>query len=167
LKKLFVFTGPESSGKTTLAERLSADLNLPLVPEFARQYLENKGGKYTLKEIDYIAQKQRELESEATGNRVICDTDLLTIYIWKKEVFHVDDSSLLSFLNSPMRHYLLCEPNIPWVPDPLRENQWDRERLFNLHLTILRQFEAEYSILDAESIEDRYIQANSILQSIL
>lgn len=167
MKKLFVFTGPESSGKTTLAERLSADLNLPLVPEFARQYLENKGGKYTLEEIDYIAQKQRELESEATGNRVICDTDLLTIYIWKKEVFHVDDPSLLSFLNSPKRHYLLCEPNIPWVPDPLRENQWDRERLFNLHLTILRQFEAEYSILDAESIEDRYIQANSILQSIL
>ncbi|MBK7011006.1 MAG: ATP-binding protein [Saprospiraceae bacterium] len=65
MKKWFVFTGPESSGKTTLAERLSADLNLPLVPEFARQYLENKGGKYTLEEIDYIAQKQRELESEA------------------------------------------------------------------------------------------------------
>jgi len=167
LKKLFIFTGPESSGKTTLAERLSADLNLPLVPEFARQYLENKGGKYTLEEIDYIAQKQRELESEATGNRVICDTDLLTIYIWKKEVFHVDDPSLLSFLNSPIRHYLLCEPNIPWVPDPLRENQWDRERLFNLHLTILRQFDAKYSILNAESFDDRYLQANSLLQSIL
>lgn len=167
MKEFFVFTGPESSGKTTLAERLSADLNLPIVPEFARQYLENKGGKYALEEVDYMAQKQKELEADALGNRVICDTDLLTFYIWKKEVFHTEDDSLLSFLQGTPRYYFLCTPNIPWVPDPLRENPLDRDRLFDIHLTILNQLNAKYSILDAESLEDRYLQATYYLNSIL
>jgi nicotinamide riboside kinase len=167
LKNFFVFTGPESSGKTTLAERLSTDLNLALVPEFARIFLENKVGEYTIEEVDFIGQQQLQLESEALENQILCDTDLLTIYIWKKEVFEVNDDSLLQELKKTPRHYLLCKPNIPWIPDPLRENPLDRDRLFDLHLKILNEINARYSILDAESLEDRYLQATFYLNSIL
>ena len=36
------FVGPESSGKTTLAETLSKKLNCTLVSEYARKYLKDK-----------------------------------------------------------------------------------------------------------------------------
>lgn len=167
MKKIFVFTGPESSGKTTLAERLSADLNLPIVPEFARQYLENKGGKYALEEVDYMAQIQKELEADAPGNRVICDTDLLTFYIWKKEVFVVDDVSLLQELKKTPRHYLLCKPNIPWIQDPLRENPLDRDRLFSLYLEVIEGSNIPFSIIDGDGFKDRYLQALSYINQLL
>lgn len=84
MKHFFVLTGPESTGKTTLAQQLTVEWNMPLVPEFARQYLENKVDSYTLEDVDFIGQKQWELELATEGELVICDTDLLTIYIWKK-----------------------------------------------------------------------------------
>ena len=36
------FTGPESSGKSTLSSWLSAEIKLPLIEEYAREYLTEK-----------------------------------------------------------------------------------------------------------------------------
>jgi nicotinamide riboside kinase len=30
--------------------------------------------------------------------------------------------------------YLVCQPDLPWETDPLRENEQDRERLFALYM---------------------------------
>lgn len=164
---MFVFTGPESSGKTTLAERLASELEAPLVPEFARNFLEQKGGRYTIEEVDFIAQQQWQLESEARGNPVICDTDLLTLYIWKKEVFSIDDGALLEVLKKTPRYYLLCKPNIPWIPDPLRENPLDRDRLFDLYLGVIEGLNIPFSIIDGDGFKDRYLQALSYINQLL
>ena len=43
-------TGPESSGKTTLAIALAKHLKSKWVPEFAREYLEISNGKYDQEE---------------------------------------------------------------------------------------------------------------------
>ena len=50
-------TGPESTGKSTLAESLAVHFKGALIPEFARTYLENKTEKYSQSDIDFIAQK--------------------------------------------------------------------------------------------------------------
>lgn len=159
MKHFFVLTGPESTGKTTLAQQLAVEWNMPLVPEFARQYLENKVDSYTLENVDFIGQKQWELELATEGELVICDTDLLTIYIWKKAVFHVEDTALLSLLKKTSRQYLLCAANIPWVPDPLRENPMDRDRLFEIYLSLINKLELPFSIIHGNSFDERYTLA--------
>ena len=49
-------TGPESSGKTTLAKNLAKVFSAAYIPEFARQYLQEKGLKYDQWDLDEIAQ---------------------------------------------------------------------------------------------------------------
>ena len=150
-KQILVFTGPESSGKTTAAERLSTEYNLPLVHEYAREHLEKKGPEYTFDDLIFIANTQVDLEKNAYNNHdlILCDTDLLTIRIWASDKFQ-KELNLVDFLQEH-KHYLLCLPDIPWENDPLRENPTDRDRLFHIYETELKKMNASYTIVDQDA----------------
>ena len=60
----FVFTGPESSGKTTFANFAFSVFGGGLVPEYARQYLERQQGRYTFGDLKIMAENQYEFEEE-------------------------------------------------------------------------------------------------------
>ena len=62
--KKIVITGPESTGKTTLAEALAQKLNALLIPEYARSYVEGLNRPYTYSDVEMIAQHQLEEESK-------------------------------------------------------------------------------------------------------
>ena len=75
-------TGPESTGKSTLAARLAAHYGTTFAPEFAREYLAGSGPHYTAEDLEEIARGQlaAEAEAEALATRVVfCDSDLLVI----------------------------------------------------------------------------------------
>ncbi len=58
---------------------------------------------------------------------VVCDTDLLVIQIWWQVKFGPLPEELKSALaGRSARAYLLTRPDIPWVPDPLRESGGER-----------------------------------------
>lgn len=151
-----VITGPESSGKTTLARELAEHYRTAWVREMARSYLEVKAEPgYVEDDLLNIARLQVWTE-DAFAAKVVnddpsylfCDTDLITIRIWGEEKFGRSDPWIVEQTGS--RHYdlwLLCAPDMPWEPDPLRENAHDRDRLFAVYERTLQQLRKPYVIM--------------------
>lgn len=144
-------TGPESSGKTTLARDLAANLKAPLVLEASRDYLHDlyacrPGTSYRQQDLLRIAQLQLERERLALQARpacLVCDTDLLVIVVWSEVKYGHAEPALLDLFQQSLqqapRHYLLCTPDIPWEPDPLREHPTQRAELFDRYQARLKQ----------------------------
>lgn len=150
-KEIIVVTGPESTGKTTLVNRINEMYGIPTVPEFARTYLENKSDtQYQFSDLEIIGKCQNIQEAEAHQSYplIICDTDIITVDIWAMEVFAKPICLPIQFPEK--KHYLLCKPDIPWEPDPLRENPSDRERLFEVYHKYLQINDLTFEVLDEE-----------------
>ena len=127
---LIVLTGPESSAKSTLTAYLGAYFEAPTVPEVAREYLQERT-TYTVQDLIEIAHLQRLAEAKVNGALRFADTDLQVIQIWCEERFgQVPAAIARAYRAQCDRAYLLCKPDIPWVPDPQRQNPHDRARLF-------------------------------------
>ena len=156
--EIIVVTGPESSGKTTLASQLSYYWEVPLVPEVAREYLKDKDS-YEKHDLLNIARQQHEAEAAVLSHlpeKIVCDTDLLVIMIWSEVKYGRCDSWIYeSFENcikeqTTTRYYYLCDCNIPWQADPLRENPHNRDEIFDLYLQKLKEYELDHSIVKGE-----------------
>ena len=86
-----VLFGPESTGKTTLAQRLAKHYNTQWVPEFMREYLQDKWDREQKscepKDLLPIAEGQMRLENElaqSASDILICDTDLLELKVYSR-----------------------------------------------------------------------------------
>jgi len=163
----FVFTGPECTGKTIVSEGLSEETGRPMVYEYARVYLDLLNKPYIRKDLDNIAIGQLSLETEAglfEYDFSICDTDLTVLYIWSAYKYgHV--SAIIEeglYNNLQNKHYFLCYPDLPWEPDPQRENPNDREELYDLYEKLLNELEASYTILKG-SIEQRLNECRQLI----
>ena len=89
-----VLFGPESSGKTSLSQHLARYYNTVWVPEFARDYLQQKlnNKRKTCEKEDFIpiAIGQMALENklaEKADKILICDTDLLETKVYSEEFY--------------------------------------------------------------------------------
>lgn len=132
-----MLTGPESSGKTTLAKQLSISLETLWVPEYARQFISDLQRPYRENDLVEIAKGQIGLEDisiKEAKKYLICDTDLLTIKIWSMVKYdRCSDFVINAVENRDYDLYLLCSPDIPWAFDPQRENPSDRSVLYELY----------------------------------
>jgi len=151
--RTLVATGPESAGKTTIAEFMCTFLNAPLVPEYAVDWLMKRNGKYGYHDLERIAKVQinSEVDSLKQANKwLVCDTDITVLYIWSQFKYQkVCDfiQEQLDQLNVDNRLYLLCSPDIPWEAHPLREHPNDRKELFLLYKDLLDTKSLNYQIL--------------------
>lgn len=76
------------------------------------------------------------------------DTDLINYKIWAEEVFGRCPREIEQAIRKEQHHvYLLCEPDLPWKPDPLRENPDDRQRLFERHRQEILRLNRPYEIV--------------------
>lgn len=82
---------------------------------------------------------------------LLCDTDMITVRIWSEEKFGRCDPALVELSEAwPYDHWLLCRPDIPWEPDPLRENPHDRDRLFEVYETMLRDLSKPFIVIEGD-----------------
>lgn len=145
----FSFTGPESSGKTTLSKEISNRLNADWHEEYAREYLLNLNQPYKQKDLLIIAQKQLELRKNHSSEIQVYDTDMLVIKVWNDFKFKKEDKEINQlFLNEQIDHYFLCRPDIPYEDDPLRENPYNREELFEIYHNELISTNKAFTVLE-------------------
>lgn len=150
-----VLTGPESTGKTLLAEALAAHLGAAVVPEFARYFVAHLGRQYERADLQAIGRGQQAWEHWHAGKnppRLICDTDWTVLQIWEHYRFGAPPSGDWDWQKGytaprPAGLYLLCAPDFPWQPDPLREHPEERAILFEWYERLLQDIGASYAVL--------------------
>lgn len=134
--KRIAVTGPESTGKSLLCKQLAEYYNEPWVPEYSREYLTDTGGEYGYGDILAIAHGQFDRESKQMSkarNYLFCDTDFMVTHIWCQVKYGKSHEWINSMASShPYDYTLLCNTDLPWEFDPLRENPDNRDYLFNL-----------------------------------
>lgn len=145
------FTGPECSGKTTLAKLCAERLGGLFVREYSREYLNDLSEKYTQGDLDKIAQGQADLikQARSTSNELIfADTEMIVMKIWSVEKYGEVSSTIKKLLDTQKLDLIvLCKPDIPYEEDPLRENPTDRERLFECYLSELHEQNTSFIIV--------------------
>lgn len=138
-------TGPESSGKTTLAMQLAEQFNGQYIPEYAREYVEKLSVHYTFEDVENIAKAQigqYEATQINSGNLFIFDTWLIITKVWFNWVY----GRVPIWLDEQIRRcqvdlFLVCRPDLPWEADAVRENGGEnRIRLFELYLEELKHY---------------------------
>jgi nicotinamide riboside kinase len=150
-KNLIIVTGPESTGKTTIAQFLANMYSADYYPEYAREYIQNLDRNYNYTDIHTIAEFQYKqfLEYQKKNKLSIFDTYLIITKIWfqwhsKTYPAWIDDA----LLKTRGALYLLCATDIDWIPDMVRENGGDaRELLFEMYRKELESFGLDYRII--------------------
>ncbi len=144
-------TGPESTGKSVLSASLADHFHTVWVPEYAREYMEIHGPQYTVADIEKIARGQRDAELQLIhkANRFLfCDTDPLVTMIWSEHAFGRCPAWISGQLKThPHDFYLLCDIDLPWEADPLREHPHLRGYFFELYRKELISLDLPYSIV--------------------
>ena len=130
--------GPESTGKTTLAKQLAEYYKTEWVPEFARDYLQEKwDASQQICSVDDmlpIAYGQAKLENEQTliaNKYLFCDTNLMVTKVFS-EVYYNYCDPLLNEAASQHQYdlFFLTDIDVPWEKDDLRDKAEGRESVY-------------------------------------
>ncbi len=151
-----VLFGPESSGKTTLSKLLARHYNTVWVPEYAREYLQNRWNNERktceISDMLPIAEGQMKLENELAikaDKILICDTDLLETKVYSEEFYDgsVDPGLEKAAVQNTYDLYLLTYIDTPWKKDDLRDRPEQRLEMFQAFENALKKYHRPYILL--------------------
>ncbi|MCP2671509.1 AAA family ATPase [Maricaulaceae bacterium EIL42A08] len=146
--RTIVTHGPESTGKSTLAETLAAHFGGILVPEYGREYCEIHGTDCDAQDLLNIAAGHNAAVDAAgrkTDGMIFSDTDALLTEVWSHMMLGES-----CFKAAPPRIsgalYLLTDIDTPFVQDDLRVYGEDasRQHFFALSEAALKQYGVDY-----------------------
>jgi NadR type nicotinamide-nucleotide adenylyltransferase len=169
IKKIAI-TGPESTGKSTLARQLAIHYKTVWVPEYARTYIEKLDRLYYKDDLLAILKGQIKSEEELmckADKFLFCDTDLTVIKIWAEHKYGSVDPCILSeFAHRSYDLYLLLDIDLSWQFDPQREHPDKRKFFFDWFERELKHKKAHYHIISGNN-DDRFKNACSIIDALL
>jgi NadR type nicotinamide-nucleotide adenylyltransferase len=152
--KKIVIIGPESTGKSTLCKQLAAHYQTVWVKEYAREYLLKNGTNYSFENLldiakGQVASEELEVRSLEAANKskidnlrskIFIDTDMYVMKVWCEFVFEKCHHWILNrIVERKYDLYLLCNIDLPWVKDELREypDLESREKLYRHYKDIM------------------------------
>lgn len=150
-------TGPESTGKSTIAATLASHYGTIWVPEYAREYLKNLKRSYVEADLLEIAKGQlaREKEFEHKAQQFLfCDTELLVLKIWSQYKYGNTHPYIHeNLVRSHYDLYLLMDIDLPWEYDPQREHPDKGKYFFEWFENELKDLKANYQIVNGTKEE--------------
>ena len=179
LQKIVVL-GPESTGKSTLSEALAKHYGVVDCKEYARQYLHENGTKYNFEDLLTIAKGQLTLEEEAiqkaeqqlidrSKNKIVIDTNMYVMKVWCEYVFNNCHTYILDEIHKREYDlYLLCDIDLAWTPDEMREypDEKPRQELFAIYKDILINQNTPWGIVSGAG-DERTQNAIKLIDKIL
>lgn len=172
--KRVVLIGSESTGKTTLAQRLAGDFGVEWVPEFVRMYAEKKNGPLEFADHGPIARGQIALEDSARERAMhlgapvlIQDTDLLSTVVYSTHYY----GQCPHWIGEAAHHrrpdlYLLMDIDIPWTPDPQRDRGDRREEMHDLFRAAVQGSGVPFVLVGGDG-ESRFHAARRAIESLM
>jgi NadR type nicotinamide-nucleotide adenylyltransferase len=161
-------TGPESTGKTTLARRLAESLGTEWVPEASRRYAERAGRPLITADVTPIGREHVALAEEGAARArgrgatsLILDTDLVSTAVYARHYY----GSVPRWVERQERTrradlYLLCDVDVPWIPDHVRDRPVGREAMFDRFHQALTRRSARFVVVRG-SWDERWAIAES------
>jgi HTH-type transcriptional regulator, transcriptional repressor of NAD biosynthesis genes len=163
-----VFLGAESTGKSTLAERMAAEFDSVFVAEYGRDHYAERGGKLGLDDYVTIAVKHRELEDDAAcrANRwLFVDTNAITTMFFShyyNRESRPELRALAADCGQRYHHVIVCDDDIPFEQDGWRDNEVWRGRMQGMVLHDLAVRGISYSTVRG-SLDERVEQVSALL----
>jgi len=165
-----VLTGSESTGKSSLSWRLAKHYDADYVPEFVRGYAEKKGGVLSFADHGPIARGQIAIEDEhvATGQPLLIqDTDLLSTVLYCDHYFGQAPRWIVDAANERKPDlYLLCDIDIPWIADGVRDRGHLREEMQKLFRDAVVRSKVPFALITGSG-DERLARAVEAIDAFL
>lgn len=154
--------GAESTGKSTLAAALAAHYRTVWVPEYLREFVEEKQRTPQEPEQFLIANTQLEREDDSARDAntlLFCDTTPLMTSVYSQFYFGSTDTALTNLVRVHRYDYtIVTEPSTPWIADGLqRESDDVRQAVHKLLLATLAAEVIPFLLVSGE-VEQRVQQ---------
>ena len=172
--KRVVLIGSESTGKSTLAERLARHYGVSWVPEFVRDYAAAKGAPLEASDVDAIARGQLAREdgyrsrAEACNERLLIgDTDLLSTAVYAAHYYgHAPAWVVEAARQRRPDLYLLLGIDLPWTADPQRDRGHLRPEMQALFRAAVEDSGAPFALISGDS-RSRFATASAAIDELL
>ncbi len=173
-QKRICLLGPESVGKTTMAQTLAAHFQTLVVPEYGREYdaLYRGGVGWSAEDFVAIVRGHIALRKEICGRAgPICieDTDLIQTMAWAIYLLGDLPDALADMVQdwSPADRYLLLSPDVPWVDDGTRyaPDVDERAAFFDCLCGMLERYDLRFDVITGADWALRTDQAISLIEA--
>ena len=165
--------GPESTGKTTLAKQLAEYYETEWVPEFARDYLQEKWEENqhicVADDMLTIAYGQVALENKKLASAkkyLFSDTNLMVTKVFSEMYYGFCDPLLNeAALEHEYDLFFLTDIDVPWEKDDIRDTPDGRESVFSVFKQTLIDTKKPFITLSGNK-ESRLAKAIAIIDNL-